>query len=427
VAPGQQGGGGVAEAGDATWVHRVFPDTLWSTPGGAFSPTASAVQQVASVASYTFGSTAEMVTDVQGWLDDPSDNHGWALVLPSPAIGSAKRFNSREHGTASSRPRLTVTYEAGSEVPTADFGFTPSSPRVGEVVSFTDLSSGSPTAWEWDFGDGETSSEQHPTHSYASTGVFTVSLTVSNANGSDTANQAVTVLPDEDPELTELVIVPAAANAGGSGGAFFVTTVDLYNRGSSAASFRFLWLPRGADNSDPARSTLFTLEPGQTMRFHNLLADVFGATDAVGAVAVLSDSDSLEVMSRTFNQTEGGTFGQSLPGVPARELIPAGNSAAVMFLTEDGAFRSNLGLVNGIDSPITVQWELFAGDGSSLGTGEVELAAWGNVQLNRVLADFAPIEAAYTLVWTPTTGGAFTSYGSVLDEQTSDPTTVLPR
>ncbi|MCK5376626.1 MAG: hypothetical protein KAJ97_06065, partial [Acidobacteria bacterium] len=105
----------------------------------------------------------------------------------------------------------------------------------------------------------------------------------------------------------------------------------------------------------------------------------------------------------------------------------AGTRARVLFLTENGAFRSNLGLVNGVDSPITVQWELFAADGSSLGTGERELPAWGNLQLNRVLADFAPIEAAYADVWTTTTGGAFTCYGSVLDEISSDPTTVLPR
>ena len=71
------------------------------------------------------------------------------------------------------------------------------------------------------------------------------------------------------------------------------------------------------------------------------------------------------------------------------------------------------------------RWELFASDGSSLGTGSTTLPPWGNKQLNRVLEDFAPIEAAYAHVWTTTPGGAFTCYGSVLDNQTSDPTTIL--
>ena len=108
-------------------------------------------------------------------------------------------------------------------------------------------------------------------------------------------------------------------------------------------------------------------------------------------------------------------------------MFPAGTRARVLFLTEDEEFRTNLGLVNGVASPITVRWELFASDGRSLGTDEIDLPAWGNAQLNRVLADFADIEAAYAEVWTMTTGGAFTCYASVLDEVTSDPTTILPR
>lgn len=426
-AEGQEGGGAPAETGDATWVHRVFPDTVWETVGGSFSESPSATREIDGTGSYTYSGSSAMVADVQGWLDGSSSNYGWALVMPSAPTGSAKRFNSRENSVASSRPRLTVSYEALLVAPTADFSFSPSSPRAGDGVVFSDQSTGSPTAWLWDFGDGGSSDEQDPTHVFSAAGAFTVSLMASNDSGSDTTSTTITVLPEDAPELGELVLVPAAANAEGSGESFFVTTVDVQNAGSASAVFRFLWLPRNTDNSLPQESALFRLEPGEARRFHNLLADVFGVADAVGAAGVLSDSEGLQVMSRTFNQTANGTFGQSLPGVATRDLIPAGTRARVLFLTENGAFRSNLGLVNGVDSPITVQWELFAADGSSLGTGARELPAWGNLQLNRVLADFAPIEAAYADVWTTTTGGAFTCYGSVLDEISSDPTTVLPR
>jgi hypothetical protein len=57
-------------------------------------------------------------------------------------------------------------------------------------------------------------------------------------------------------------------------------------------------------------------------------------------------------------------------------------------------------------------------------SGETQLPPLGNTQWNRVFNDEAPIEAAYVDVWTDTTGGAFATYGSVLDETTSDPTTV---
>jgi hypothetical protein len=426
-AGGQEGGGTASASGDATWVHRFYPDTQWSTDGGDFFAVESASQEIAGPGSYTYSSTPGMVMDVQEWLDEPDSNYGWILVMPDAPAGSAKRFNSRENTAASSRPQLTVSYEASFEVPVAQFSFAPLSPMVGEAVMFTDLSTGGPTSWMWDFGDGATSTEQSPSHVFDAPGTYEVSLTVSNDGGSDTASQSITVESGTDPELTELVFVPAAANAEGSGGSFFVTTVDVFNGGSSTASYRILWLPRGSDNASPLESALFTLEPGAVERFDNILAEVFAADGAVGAVAVLSDSEALEVMSRTFNQTDSGTFGQSIPGVPTAELIQAGSRARVLFLTENGDYRSNLGLVNGVGEPITVQWELFAADGSVIGSGERDLPAWGNVQLNRVLSDSAPIEAAYAEVWTMTPGGAFTCYGSVLDEVSSDPTTVLPR
>lgn len=53
-------------------------------------------------------------------------------------------------------------------------------------VTFTDHSTRTPTAWLWDFGDGTGSTLQNPVHSYTSTGVFNVTLTVTNACGSTT-------------------------------------------------------------------------------------------------------------------------------------------------------------------------------------------------------------------------------------------------
>jgi PKD repeat protein len=56
-------------------------------------------------------------------------------------------------------------------------------------VHFIDQSMGSPTSWKWDFGDGETTIEKNPVHTYTSLGTFTVTLTVSNVNGQDTATK----------------------------------------------------------------------------------------------------------------------------------------------------------------------------------------------------------------------------------------------
>lgn len=67
----------------------------------------------------------------------------------------------------------------------ADFSGSPTSGDAPLDVSFTDLSSNSPTAWSWDFGDGGSSAAQNPTHQY-SDGTYTVSLEAANAYGSDT-------------------------------------------------------------------------------------------------------------------------------------------------------------------------------------------------------------------------------------------------
>jgi len=78
-------------------------------------------------------------------------------------------------------------------IPVAAYSFTPSSPTSGQAVTFTDISTGSPTAWAWSFGDGVTSTYQNPSHTYSTTGTFTVTLTASNAGGSNAVSHSVNV------------------------------------------------------------------------------------------------------------------------------------------------------------------------------------------------------------------------------------------
>ena len=54
------------------------------------------------------------------------------------------------------------------------------------ILNFTDLSTNGPTTWLWDFGDGNTSNLQNPTHTYSVGGIYNVTLTTSNSYGSNT-------------------------------------------------------------------------------------------------------------------------------------------------------------------------------------------------------------------------------------------------
>ena len=68
--------------------------------------------------------------------------------------------------------------------PSSSFEFTDSLSCDG-TITFTDLSTNGPTSWLWDFGDGNTSVQQSPSHTYLNSGIYTVKLTTSNSFGID--------------------------------------------------------------------------------------------------------------------------------------------------------------------------------------------------------------------------------------------------
>ncbi|HEY3307777.1 MAG TPA: Ig-like domain-containing protein, partial [Desulfuromonadaceae bacterium] len=77
----------------------------------------------------------------------------------------------------------------------ASFIATPSSGRVPLAVTFSDTTSGTNTAWQWDFGDSSSSSEPNPLHVYATAGSYTVKLTVTGPSGISTAQTNIQVSP----------------------------------------------------------------------------------------------------------------------------------------------------------------------------------------------------------------------------------------
>jgi hypothetical protein len=102
-------GGSPADPNEATWNNRFAPGSPWTTPGGLFSATVSASRSIAGNGAYTFASTAQLVSDVQSWLNNPANNFGWELMSESENTPtSIRRFGSRDSGA--SAPTLTVNY-----------------------------------------------------------------------------------------------------------------------------------------------------------------------------------------------------------------------------------------------------------------------------------------------------------------------------
>lgn len=113
-APGEEGSGAPATPNDATWRHRFYNTIFWTVQGGDFSGTVSASQSVGVVGQYTWNS-AQMVTDVQSWLDNPGSNFGWLVLGDESTSPTAKRFDTRE---SASPPMLTIEYTAPTQSPT---------------------------------------------------------------------------------------------------------------------------------------------------------------------------------------------------------------------------------------------------------------------------------------------------------------------
>ncbi len=254
---------------------------------------------------------------------------------------------------------------------------------------------------------------------------FRLSIKKSEAGGSLAAHFDNVVFERVDRSLT---FVPAAGYAEGYAGSFWVTDLEVNNPSDQSVTYELWWLPRNVDNTDPAVSDLFSLAPGESRRHANVLGEVFGldpAASPFGAVAVAAETESVMVMARIFNQGDG-TFGQSMPGVKLDEMTGPNQRRRILFMSENEGFRANLGCQNGGSGLIGVQFERFDNSGSSLGTGFMRLPSLSNNQVNRVLAGWAPVDG-YVEVWSVAPGARFFCYGSVIDNTSNDPTTVLPQ
>ncbi|TMI24128.1 PKD domain-containing protein [Candidatus Bathyarchaeota archaeon] len=101
----------------------------------------------------------------------------------------------------------------------ASFTYSPSSPQIGQAVSFTSSASGgsTPYTYSWSFGDGSTGTGSSPNHTYSSAGTLTVALTVKD-NGSPqqtkTSQQSITVSGAPPPLTASFAFSPSSTQAG---------------------------------------------------------------------------------------------------------------------------------------------------------------------------------------------------------------------
>ena len=261
----------------------------------------------------------------------------------------------------------------------AEFTASPSTGGSPLVTTFINNSSGNIDTYLWDFGDGDTSTEPNPTHIYLNEGLYTVSLTVTGATGTDT--RVRTDYIDVGPAIHTAEIAPTNAFAGATltvpviGGsnefrqgyalalsypADLLTAVDFSIAGTDAASAEFAAVQLD-DVSGTMTLEVFMTDPpagatnlpaGFGQNLGNLIFDVDG-TFIDGETRTLSFSDGVGAVpvNNVYIDLQGN-------------VIPVATSdGEVTFLNQISFIRGNcdgVGQINLIDA-LRVLNIIFAG------------------------------------------------------------------
>ena len=120
-----------------------------------------------------------------------------------------------------------------NEKPTAGFTHSPTEPKAGTAVAFTGEATdpdGDIVEWFWEFGDGSTSNERNPNHTYDSAGTYTAVLTVTDSGGlRAVSSRTITVRPRNELPTAGFEVSPAEPKAG-QGVSFTDTSTDSDGR-----------------------------------------------------------------------------------------------------------------------------------------------------------------------------------------------------
>ena len=132
-------------------------------------------------------------------------------VYPKPGTYTVTLTASSQYGSSDTEVKQGYITVMGPPIK-ADFDANPQSGYVPLTVTFTDRSSGKPTMWAWNFGDGSTDAVANPVHTYTKPGDYTVTLTASNQYGSDTVTKSQLIKVSNIPIKADFVANPTNGN-----------------------------------------------------------------------------------------------------------------------------------------------------------------------------------------------------------------------
>lgn len=222
----------------------------------------------------------------------------------------------------------------------------------------------------------------------------------------------------------QTLVLPAAANAEGANQTNWRTDLQIKAPENLSATFTIELLETNKDNSAPT-TIQGDVAAGRSVRFENVLENEFGYT-GTAALRITATEGRILATSRTYNDDPGGTYGQTVPAVAAEEGFGHGSNATLILLSRSpdpsAGFRTNIGLVNLVGAQTKMEIDLFAADGTGLGTITRNLKPYEHKQVNDVFeaAGAEDVPDGFAIVRTISESGRFITYASVVDNGSGD-------
>ena len=160
--------------------------------------------------------TWNVTNDVQ-YLINERAYYGWKIAdennWKQPNI-SMVYFRTKEYGNYIPYLQVTYTVSEANKEPISGFSLTPLNPTTKDSIQFTDTSydpDGTITEWFWNFGDGNISTSRTPTHTYAQSGQYNVTLQVTDNDGMTNSTAASISISESTPGFEFFIVVCAIA------------------------------------------------------------------------------------------------------------------------------------------------------------------------------------------------------------------------
>ena len=219
----------------------------------------------------------------------------------------------------------------------------------------------------------------------------------------------------------------AAARLEGINGASFKSDIRVYNSAAVTASVQATLLA-SADNNAGAPPKTFTVGAGKAVVYEDVILSLFNTSRGAGAIRFLSDQP-LVITSNLYTTNslcpeKGGTLGQF---IPAASITEAGTRQRVFHVTDNAAFRTNLGVVNTTNQQANLELIVYDLDTGTVASSAIaRLGPYGWAQYNGLAAQLFLDEIPNGMVLVKSDVPVL-SYVSVLDNKSNDPFYVAGR